>query len=113
MELRRTPKSYENSGRVIAPSITCLRRSGLLGERGAQEQRQKNRQKDPLQFFSSSMSTKTRREMQFQIQNRGGVVSSRKSIKRGRLGQDYLNYGRFCPVSFYVNKIDGAAAILL
>src|SRR5437667_5886893 len=113
MELRRTPKSYENSGRVISPSITCLRRSGLLCERGAQKQRQKNRQKDPLQFFSSSMSTKTRREMQFQIQNRGGVVSSRKSIKRGRLGQDYLNYGRFCPVSFYVNKIDGAAAILL
>src|SRR5207249_10668644 len=103
MELRRTPKSYENSGRVISPSITCLRRSGLLCERGAQKQRQKNRQKDPLQFFSSSMSTKTRREMQLQIQNRGRVVSSRQSIKRRRLGKDYLHYARFGRVTFYVN----------
>src|SRR5207249_2054219 len=100
MELRRTPKSYENSGRVISPSITCLRRSGLLCERGGQKQGQKNRQKDPLHFFSSSVSTKTGRETQFQIQNRGGVVSGKKSIKRGRLDQEYLNKERVVSYPF-------------
>src|SRR5947199_10371890 len=59
MELRRTPKSHENSGRVISPSITSLRRPGLLCELGGQKQGQKDRQQDPLHFFSSSVSTKT------------------------------------------------------
>src|SRR5262249_16859969 len=59
MELRPTPKSHKNSGRVISPSIISLRRSGLLCERGGQKQGQKDRQQDPLHFFSSSVSTKT------------------------------------------------------
>src|SRR5215813_3710645 len=59
MELRPTPKSHKNSGRVISPSVISLRRSGLLCERGGQKQGQKDRQQDPLHFFSSSVSTKT------------------------------------------------------
>src|SRR5437016_336530 len=94
MELRRTPKSYENSGRVISPTIISLRRSGLLCERGGQKQGQENRQQNPFHFFSSSVSTKTGRKTQFRIQSRGGFVGRGKSLDRRRLGQRYQNKGR-------------------